>query len=105
MLFRSLRVEEGAKRYALNGKPKRSPDLKGLVPSVAFTPDDLDLVKGAMSIRRAAMDALGSQLSANHAVIKRDYERVAVSYTHLASDTTTSPACASAAPRGYGRSP
>ena len=72
----TLRVEEGAKRYALNGKPKRSPDLKGLVPSVAFTPDDLDLVKGAMSIRRAAMDALGSQLSANHAVIKRDYERV-----------------------------
>ena len=46
----TLRVEEGAKRYALNGKPKRSPDLKGLVPSVAFTPDDLDLVKGAMSI-------------------------------------------------------
>ena len=72
----TLRVEEGAKRYALNGKPKRSPDLKGLVPSVAFTPDDLDLVKGAMSIRRAAMDALGSQLSANHGVIKRDYERV-----------------------------
>lgn len=72
----TLRVEEGAKRYALNGKPKRSPDLKGLVPSVAFTPDDLDLVKGAMSIRRAAMDSLGSQLSANHGVIKRDYERV-----------------------------
>ena len=50
--------------------------IRDSVPSVAFTPDDLDLVKGAMSIRRAAMDALGSQLSANHGVIKRDYERV-----------------------------
>lgn len=72
----ALGIENGAKRYTLNGKPKRTPDLKGLVPAVTFTPDDLDLVKGAMGTRRAALDALGSQLSANHGVIRRDYERV-----------------------------
>lgn len=72
----SLNVEEGVRRYALNGKGRRSSELKGLLPAVAFSPDDLDLVKGPMGVRRAALDALGSQLSANHGVIKRDYEKV-----------------------------
>lgn len=72
----SLLAEEGSKRYLLNGKPKRAADLKGLIPAIAFTPDDLDLVKGSQSTRRAALDALGSQLSANHYLIKKDYEKV-----------------------------
>ena len=72
----SLQVSDGKKRYLLNGKGKRSADLKGLVPSVAFTPDDLELVKGSSAVKRAALDALGSQLSANHYVIKKDYEKV-----------------------------
>lgn len=71
-----LRVEEGRKRFLLNGKAKRTADLKGLVPSVTFTPDDLELAKGSMSLRRASLDALGSQLSANHYLIRRDYEKV-----------------------------
>lgn len=77
---RALRIEaiigEGKRRWLLNGKPKRPADLKGLVPSVTFTPDDLDLAKGSMSVRRAALDAVGSQLSANHYLIRRDYEKV-----------------------------
>lgn len=72
----SLQVSDGKKRYLLNGKGKRTADLKGLVPSVAFTPDDLELVKGSSAVKRAALDALGSQLSANHYVIKKDYEKV-----------------------------
>ena len=75
-LVLSMQVSEGKKRYLLNGKPKRTADLKGLVPSVAFTPDDLELVKGASAVKRAALDALGSQLSSNHYLIKRDYEKV-----------------------------
>lgn len=50
--------------------------MRGIVPSVTFTPDDLELAKGSMSVRRAAVDALGSQLSANHHLIRRDYEKV-----------------------------
>lgn len=72
----SLNVEQGKKYYMLNGKSKHTTDLKGLVPSVTFTPDDLHLVKGSSSVKRDALDILGSQLSANHYVIKRDYEKV-----------------------------
>ena len=71
-----LQLADGKKRYLLNGKPKRTVDLKGLIPSVTFTPDDLELAKGPMSVRRSALDALGSQLSANHYLIRRDYEKV-----------------------------
>ncbi|WP_241157297.1 DNA replication and repair protein RecF [Adlercreutzia sp. ZJ242] len=72
----ALAAEGHAKRYRLNGKAKRPADLKGLVPSVTFTPDDLGLVKGSMSARRAALDALGSQLNANYYLIQKDYEKV-----------------------------
>ena len=54
----AVQMAEGKKKHLLNGKPKRTADLKGLVPSVTFTPDDLELAKGAMSVRRAALDAL-----------------------------------------------
>lgn len=72
----AVQMAEGKKKHLLNGKPKRTADLKGLVPSVTFTPDDLELAKGASAVKRAALDALGSQLSANHYVIKKDYEKV-----------------------------
>lgn len=69
-------LESHKRKYTLNGKARRPADLKGLIPSVSFTPDDLDLVKGSMSVRRIAIDALGSQLSPNHYLIKKDYEKV-----------------------------
>lgn len=72
----AVQMAEGKKKHLLNGKPKRTADLKGLVPSVTFTPDDLELAKGASAVKRAALDALGSQLSPNHYVIKKDYEKV-----------------------------
>lgn len=72
----AVQIAEGKKKHLLNGKPKRTADLKGIVPSVTFTPDDLDIAKGSMSVRRSALDALGSQLSANHYLIRRDYEKV-----------------------------
>lgn len=72
----SLDVSEGKRHHALNGKAKRPVDLKGLIPSVVFTPDDLGFVKGPRSVRLAALDNLGSQLSTNHYLIKRDYEKV-----------------------------
>lgn len=72
----AVTLEEGKKKHLLNGKPKRTADLKGLVPSVTFTPDDLELSKGSQSVRRTALDALGSQLSKNHYLIRRDYEKV-----------------------------
>lgn len=71
-----LTLESKARKYRLNGKGKRPADLKGLVPSVIFTPDDLDLVKGSMTGRRSALDTLGSQVNKNYYVVRRDYEKV-----------------------------
>ncbi len=71
-----LTLDGKVKKYRLNGKAKRPADLKGLVPSVVFTPDDLDLVKGPTSGRRTALDTLGSQVNKNYYVVRRDYEKV-----------------------------
>ncbi len=69
-------VKHDAREYRLNGKKKRSRDLRGLLPSVMFSPDDLQLVKGGQSLRRAQADHLGSQLSANYQAVRKDYEKV-----------------------------
>lgn len=71
-----LHIKEHSKKYVVNGKGKQTQDLKGLIPSVSFTPDDLYLIKGSMSERRNALDVLGSQLSSNYYVIKKDYEKI-----------------------------
>lgn len=77
---RDLRIElhlaENRRRYLLNGKAKRPKDLKGIIPAVCFTPDDLMVVKGANSQRRHLIDALGSQLSAHYHQVLMDYEKV-----------------------------
>ena len=75
-----------AKRYRLNDKAKRPADLKGLLPSVVFTPDDLDLVKGSMGVRRHAIDALGSQLTSNYYLVRKDYEKVIRHKNHILKD-------------------
>ena len=69
-------VKEGRRSHDLNGKTRPASELRGLVPAVVFTPDDLDLAKGPMGRRRDAVDAVGSQLSSNHHLIKRDFEKV-----------------------------
>ena len=71
-----LAVEPGKRRFTLNGKPKRAADLKGVMPSVAFAPDDLELAKGSTTLRRNALDAMGSQLSKNHYLIRKDWDKV-----------------------------
>lgn len=81
----ALSIDE-RRRYQLNGKPKRPADLKGLLPSVTFTPDDLGLVKGAQSGRRRALDALGSQVNRNYYLIRKDYEKVLRHKNHLLKD-------------------
>lgn len=71
-----LLLEGRTRKYRLNGKAKRPLDLKGLIPSVIFTPDDLNLVKGPNGGRRAALDALGSQVNKSYYTVRRDYEKV-----------------------------
>ena len=76
LLELGLTIEAGKRRFTLNGKQKRTADLKGVIPSVTFTPDDLNLAKGSGATRRNALDAVGSQLSRNHYLIRRDFDKV-----------------------------
>lgn len=69
-------IRPQSRSYTLNGKKKAAQDLQGLMPSVVFSPDDLVLAKGPQARRRAALDLLGCQLSRNHRIIKRDFERL-----------------------------
>lgn len=83
-------IRPGARAYLLNGKKKPVQDLQGLLPSVVFSPDDLALVKGPQSHRRAALDLLGCQLSRSHRVIKRDFERLVKHKNALLKDEASS---------------
>lgn len=83
-------LDDKARKYRLNGKAKRPADLKGLVPSVIFTPDDLELVKGSMTGRRTALDTLGSQVNKSYYTVRRDYEKVIRHKNRLLKDEADS---------------
>ena len=71
----TLDLEPGKKKYQVNGKVKSVTDVKGTLPSVSFTPDDLELAKKSSSVKRNALDALGMQLSKSYHVVYRDFEK------------------------------
>lgn len=72
----SLALQEGKRVFSLNGKRKQIKSLRGILPSVTFSPDDLTFIKGSQSIKRAQIDDLGDQISANYHTVRRDYERI-----------------------------
>lgn len=63
-------IYEGKRSFSLNGKRKQIKNLRGILPSVVFSPDDLNFIKGSQSIKRAEIDNLGSQLSANYSNVR-----------------------------------
>ena len=71
----ALALAPGSRRYSVNGKAKSGADVRGILPSVIFTPDDLQLAKGSSGVKRAAVDDLGMQLTRNYYVVRRDYEK------------------------------
>ena len=71
----ALSFEPGKKRYSVNGKSKSAADVRGKLPSILFTPDDLQLVKRSSSVKRTAIDNLGMQLTRNYYIVRNDYEK------------------------------
>ena len=71
----ALSMEAGKRRYTVNGKGKTAADVRGVLPSVIFTPDDLQLVKRSSSVKRTALDDLGVQLTRNYYIVRRDFEK------------------------------
>ena len=71
-----LTITPGAKSYSLNKKHKSSTEMRGIIPSVAFTPDDLTLVKGTGKPKRKALDSLGFQVNSAYAEVYKDFEKI-----------------------------
>ncbi|MBQ9001179.1 MAG: DNA replication and repair protein RecF [Eggerthellaceae bacterium] len=74
-LSTALSLEPGKKKFTINGKAKGAADVRGVLPSVMFTPDDLELAKKSSSVKRDAVDDLGVQLTRNYYIVRRDYEK------------------------------
>jgi DNA replication and repair protein RecF len=86
-------TEDGDHSFTVNDQERRGPgDIEGRLPSVVFTPDDLDLVKGPAERRRVAADDVGAQLSPAYAKLRRDYGRVVRQRNTLLKDGVTGPA-------------
>ncbi len=61
--------------YEVNGKKKSPSSIRGVLPCVLFTPDDLQLIKASSTRRRDAIDALAVQLSKNYSSLKSEYQQ------------------------------
>lgn len=81
-----LSIDQGKRSYKLNGKHRRIAQLKGLLPAVAFTPDDLRLAKDSDASRRDALDDLGAQISKNFYQVRSDYARLLKQKNHALKD-------------------
>lgn len=87
-LVTELDISSSSRRtYKVNGKVRRKViEVAGIIPCVTFTPDDLRLVKESAEKRRAAVDAVGVQLSPAYARIKQDYEKTVRQRNSLLKD-------------------
>lgn len=66
----------GANKVSLNGNSLTRPrDILGLVTTVIFSPEDLELVKGDPSARRRFIDELSTLLAPKFSNTRSDYER------------------------------
>ena len=66
----------GANKVVLNNSPLSKPrDILGLVTTVIFSPEDLELVKGEPSARRRFIDELSTSLTPKFSNTRSDFER------------------------------
>ena len=83
----TLYVEEGRRRYQVNGKAIRgSGTLAGCIPCVLFTPADLRLVRESAAQRRDELDELGSQISHGYLRLRQEYKKILQQRNRLLKD-------------------
>lgn len=89
-------LTETRRAFKRNGKKTNAAGVRGVLPSVLFCPDDLDMVKRSASVRRRALDDFGVQLNAQYAQLVSTYERVVEQRNTLLKDHDRDPALAAA---------
>ena len=87
MLDMGLSAEDGKRSFSRNGKRCSAAGVRGILPSVLFCPDHLDMVKRGASVRRAALDDFGMQLSARYADLASTYGRCVTQRNALLKET------------------
>ena len=85
-LAMGLSFEEGKRSFTRNGKRTTAAGIRGVLPSVLFCPDHLDMVKRSASVRRAALDDFGIQLNDRYARLVGAYERTVEQRNNLLKD-------------------
>lgn len=78
--------ECGRRTFMRNGKKVRASDIRGVLPSVLFCPDHLDMIKRSARVRRAALDDFGVQLNQSYAQLVSTYERALEQRNNLLKD-------------------
>ncbi|MFR7749979.1 MAG: DNA replication/repair protein RecF [Collinsella sp.] len=87
VLDMGLSVEDGKRSFSRNGKRCAASGVRGVLPSVLFCPDHLDMVKRGASVRRTALDDFGVQLSARYADLASAYGRCVTQRNALLKET------------------
>lgn len=87
VLDMGLSVEDGKRSFSRNGKRCAASGVRGVLPSVLFCPDHLDMVKRGASVRRTALDDFGVQLSAPYADLASAYGRCVTQRNALLKET------------------
>ena len=87
VLDMGLGVEDGKRSFSRNGKRCAASGVRGVLPSVLFCPDHLDMVKRGAIERRTALDDFGVQLSARYADLASAYGRCVSQRNALLKET------------------
>lgn len=69
-------IGQKERRYKINGQIVKRSDIFGKVPVVIFTPDDLQMIKGAPSYRRDFLDLYLAQVEPKYRFIYYNYTKI-----------------------------
>jgi len=72
-----------SKTVRVNGVPKRSTEAIGVLASVLFSADDLEIVTGSPSARRRHLDTALMQVDRQYTASRQKYDRVLQQRNHL----------------------
>lgn len=75
ILAKRLDVSSPAKKYLVNGVAKRRADFSRFLPSVLFSPEDVDIVIDGPSLRRGFLDEVLSQSDREYALSLSTYQK------------------------------
>lgn len=80
-----------AKKILVNGVKKTASELSGVINTVLFCPDDLNLIKEGAAVRRKLMDNAICQIRPRYAEILSDFNRLYEHKTRILKDWREKP--------------